>query len=200
MNLRIMLIAVAVLLVLPVAWYLTARPLALLMQGEPDSGAPIEKIGWNGTFLTINGRTFDTSILNSHQDLENVQGAQFGVDAQHRLIITVKGKSLVLGAPDGTVRNGGQPEPAFASEPGDQVTFGHKEGWYAWPNWFEMNFMTGNTAQWKRFATYKLIWKRPSGETLTLTWRFEHYNYPQDGWLDANMSGDGCGLVGASID
>ena len=199
MRWGIVAIAVAAIIAVPVIWYQTARPLALLIQGEPDSGTPLNKIGWNGTYLTINGRTYDTSVLNGQQDLENAQGTQFGVDAQHHLIITVRGQSLVLGAPDGTVSNGGEAQPAFAPAPGDRVSFGNKEGWYAWPNWFEMNFITGRVPTWKRFVTYKLIWKKASGETLTLTWRYEHYYYPSDGWLDADMSGDGCGLAGAGI-
>jgi len=200
MRWGIVAVAAVAIIAAPIAWYLTARPVALLMQGEPESGVPLNKIGWNGTYLTIDGRTFDTNVLTSGQDLQNTQGTQFGVDAQHNLIVTVRGKTSVLGSPAGAVMNGGQPEPAFAPARGDQVSFGRKEGWYAWPNWFEMNFMTGNSPQWKRFVTYRLIWKKPSGETLTLNWRFEHYYYQQNGWLDADMTGEGCGLVGASLE
>lgn len=192
-------VAAAAVVAVPVIWYQTARPLALLVQGEPDSGAPLGKLGWNGTYLTINGRTFGTDVLNARQDLQNAQHVHFGVNASHDLVIAVRGQSLILGLPEGAVMNGGLPQPAFAPAPGDRVTFERKEGWFAWPNWFEMNFMTGATPQWKRFVTYRLVWEKSSGDTLTLSWRFEHYYYPLDGWLDADMSGEGCGLVQAVI-
>jgi hypothetical protein len=136
------------------------------------------------------------------EDSHDVERLKLSVDATRRLIATDKGKSIVLGTQQGTLLQPGDPEPqpAFHAEHGDSITIARTQGWVIWPNWFETNWMTGNSPRWKRFLTYRLRWEKPSGAALELFWRFEQWYYPMDGWTAADMMGEtSCGLVDVQI-
>jgi hypothetical protein len=69
-----------------------------------------------------------------------------------------------------------------------------------WPNFFETNFMTGNSPTWKRNRYQKLVWKKPDGTKLEMLWRYEQYSYPNDGWTTAFMTRPGStGLIRIEI-
>ena len=57
----------------------------------------------------------------------------------------------------------------------------------AWPNFFEVNFMTGNSPKWKRYIYRKLTWTKPNGSKLEMLWRYEQFFYKNDGWVEAFM-------------
>ncbi|HJT46338.1 MAG TPA: hypothetical protein VJ721_08730, partial [Chthoniobacterales bacterium] len=57
----------------------------------------------------------------------------------------------------------------------------------AWPNFFEVNFMTGNSPKWKRYIYRKLNWTRSNGAKLEMLWRYEQFFYRNDGWVEAFM-------------
>lgn len=63
-----------------------------------------------------------------------------------------------------------------------------------WPNFFEMNFMTGNSPRWKRNRYQHLTWQKQNGAKLDMWWRFEQFYYVGDGWVD-NFASDP-GLTG----
>src|SRR5260370_34762874 len=47
--------------------------------------------------------------------------------------------------------------------PGDVVTISIQHSPISWPNFFEINFMTGKSPLWKRHIYQKLVWKKPAG-------------------------------------
>ncbi len=181
-----------------VAWYVGARPVALLFDGiarrELSSASP-GRIGWNGTYLLIDGHVMGLTGPGDKQAM------RLAVDAQGRLVATANGKSIVLGARSGTLSDQSETIAAFAADAGDRITFVHTQGRLIWPNWFETNYMTGQVPTWKRFHHYRLAWRKASGETLTLFWRYEDYYYPSDHrFVGADMTGpDNCGLVHVEI-
>lgn len=181
-----------------VAWYVGARPAALLFDGiarrELSSASP-SKIGWNGTYLLIDGHVMGLT------DSGDKQAMRLAVDTHGRLVATANGKSIVLGARSGTLPDQSETIAAFAADAGDHITFAHTRGRLIWPNWFEMNYMTGQVPTWKRFHHYRLAWRKASGETLTLFWRYEDYYYPSDRrFVGADMVGpDHCGLTRVEI-
>jgi hypothetical protein len=70
----------------------------------------------------------------------------------------------------------------------------------SWPTPFEFNFMTGQSPSWKRHLYYRLLWKKPSGETLNMLWRYEQYFYPGKGWVNGFMTRQGLtGLIEVTI-
>jgi hypothetical protein len=70
----------------------------------------------------------------------------------------------------------------------------------AWPNFFEVNFMTGNSPKWKRYIYRKLSWTKPTGAKLEMLWRYEQFFYQNDGWVEAFMvRPDTTGLIRVEI-
>jgi hypothetical protein len=70
----------------------------------------------------------------------------------------------------------------------------------SWPTPFEFNFMTGQSPSWKRHLYYRLLWKKASGETLRMLWRYEQYFYPGKGWVNGFMTRQGStGLIEVTI-
>lgn len=182
------------------AWYFGARNAALLADIVGTSRSlgtkTMTQIGWNGSYLVIDGQTFPV------EDSRDVRRLELSVDTAHRLIATANRGSIVLGIEHGALTLPGDPEakPAFHAERGDRITITRTQGRLSWPDWFETNWMTGNSPRWKRFVTYRLHWQKPSGASFELFWRFEQWYYPMDGWTTANMMGASfCGLVGARI-
>ncbi len=192
------LIVFAIAIAVGVAWYVGARSVALwteVFDTEDLGSKDVAQIGWNGTYLLVDSQILDLSAPG------NSQAMQLSVDAQHRLVASVGGKTIVLGAARGTMPDAQEPLPAFAVAPGDRATLSRARSRLMWPNWFETNFMTGNSPSWKRFSYFHLVVRKASGATLDLFWRFEQWYYPSDRrWLAPDMVGkDFCGLVRASL-
>jgi hypothetical protein len=188
------------------AWYVGARPVALWAYDHGASRSlgtkTISEIGWNGTYMVLNGETLDFDNSRDVPVRTGVPMMTLSVDAAHRLIASANGKSIMLGVGKGTLIQPGDPEPqpAFHGEPGDKITVARTQGRLSWPNWFETNYMTGNVAIWKRFVTIRWLWNKSSGASLEVLWRFEQYYFPQDGWVDADMMGaTDCGVVKVHI-
>jgi hypothetical protein len=194
------LIAVAIAIVGFVVWYNQARNAALLTEAlgivKPLGTKTLTEVSWNGTYSVTADRMLGLS------DSHDVDQMKLSVDASHHLVATANGKSVVIGTEQGTLMQTGDPEPqpAFHIAPEDHMTITRAQGIVIWPNWFETNFMTGQTPQWKKFITYRLHLQKRSGGALDLFWRFENYYYPQDGWLTADMLGPThCGLIEVRI-
>ena len=195
------LIALAIVVAGIVIWYSQARNAALLAESlgftKPLGTKTLTEVSWNGTYSVTDDRMLGLS------DSHDVDQMKLSVDGEHHLVASANGKSIVIGTEQGTLMQTGDPEPqpAFHIAPEDRLTITRAQGLVIWPNWFETNFMTGQTPQWKRFITYRLHLQKRSGGSLDLYWRFENYYYPQDGWLTADMTGPThCGLVAVHID
>jgi hypothetical protein len=71
---------------------------------------------------------------------------------------------------------------------GDAATLSIEHSAIAWPNFFETNYMTGNSPKWKRYIYRKLIWTKAGGAKLEMLWRYEQFYYANDGWVQAFMT------------
>ena len=71
---------------------------------------------------------------------------------------------------------------------GDTATLSIEHSAIAWPNFFEVNYMTGNSPKWKRYIYRKLSWRKASGAKLEMLWRYEQFYYTNDGWVQAFMT------------
>ncbi len=88
----------------------------------------------------------------------------------------------------------------FIPDAGDQVSVEWRASMIAWPTPFEMNFMTGRTASYRRNVYYRIVWKKASGQTLELVWRFRQGYYPPDGWTSPwGMESGWTGLIRIAI-
>lgn len=71
---------------------------------------------------------------------------------------------------------------------GDTAILSIEHSTLAWPNFFEVNYMTGNSPKWKRYIYRKLTWTRANGAKLQMLWRYEQFFYANDGWVEAFMT------------
>jgi hypothetical protein len=79
---------------------------------------------------------------------------------------------------------------------GNELSLTKERSYLAWPNFFETNFMTGNSPKWKRYTYYRLVAGKRSGARLEMDWRFVEYFYKFDGWVGADMTDPGStGLI-----
>ncbi|MGE5326410.1 MAG: hypothetical protein ACM3NO_05180, partial [Deltaproteobacteria bacterium] len=92
------------------------------------------------------------------------------------------------------------PDGALTPEPGDEVSLTVKRSFMSWPTPFEMNFMTGHSPSWKRHVYYHLRWKKRSGASLEMAWRYEQWYYGSLGWSNGMMASPGTGVIACKID
>ncbi len=71
---------------------------------------------------------------------------------------------------------------------GDVAKISIEHSAIAWPNFFEVNYMTGNSPKWKRYIYRKLTWTKANGAKLEMLWRYEQFFYANDGWIEAFMT------------
>jgi hypothetical protein len=83
---------------------------------------------------------------------------------------------------------------------GDDTSIEIRRSILNWPTPFEVNFMTGHSPSWKRHLYYRARWKKSSGATLEMLWRYEQYFYPGNGWGSGFMTREGStGLIRVDI-
>ena len=74
---------------------------------------------------------------------------------------------------------------------GDDAFLAVRRSVLSWPTPLDFNFMTGRSPSWKRHVYYQLRWKKSSGATLKMLWRYEQYFYPGNGWGSGFMTREG---------
>ena len=82
----------------------------------------------------------------------------------------------------------------------DQAFLATRRSVLSWPTPFELNFMTGQSPSWKRHIYYEVHWKKASGVTLAMLWRYEQFFYPRSGWGAGFMTREGStGLIRVKV-
>lgn len=100
--------------------------------------------------------------------------------------ITIGGHPMTLGGPD--YQRIPLPD-GFDTPPGegDELSFRRERSVLSWPTPLQFNFMTGHSPSWKRNVYFRLHWKRRSGKSLELLWRYEQWFYSSlGGWGSAD--------------
>jgi len=88
---------------------------------------------------------------------------------------------------------------------GDDAFIAIRRSILSWPTPFEVSFMTGHSPSWKRHLYYELRWKKTTGATLDMIWRYEQFFYgqqliPGNGWGSGFMTHEGStGLIQLDI-
>ncbi len=183
-----LLLALACAVAIGLAWLVCARPISMLLDRfhrTEMSSRPITGLQIDGDMLRIGDTPFELkgdqlSLRSSIDD----GGRWTAHDSGNRITVGEKAGSL------------GEVGPA----PGETAQFQIDRSVLSWPTPLEFNFMTGVSPSWKRHLYYRLIWCRPSGEKLELTWRYEQWFYPGIGWTSGFMTRAGTtGLVRVTI-
>ena len=124
-----------------------------------------------------------------------------GTTKDNQLGLATGGKVFAFGPPRSEAENLSTVPPA-----GDDASIEIRRSVLSWPTPFEVNFMTGHSPSWKRHLYYKLRWKKTTGATLDMIWRYEQFFYGQQlipgngGWGSGFMTREGStGLIQVTI-
>ncbi len=118
-----------------------------------------------------------------------------GSTKDDQLALAAGGKVFAFGPPRSEGENLTAVPPG-----GDEAFITIRRSTLSWPTPLDFNFMTGQSPSWKRHVYYQLHWKKPSGATLEMLWRYEQYFYPANGWGSGYMTKEeSTGLVEVSI-
>jgi hypothetical protein len=196
---RKFLITLAILVVCIIAilatWILGGRQISLFIDRyktiETES-APINSITYEGSGTGGILRVNDLAL-----SLNDTSGSspRIGSTKDGQLALAAGGKVFAFGPPRSEAENLAAVPPAD-----DQAFITIRRSALSWPTPFDMNLMTGQSPSWKRHVYYELRWRKPSGGTLKMFWRYEQYFYPGTGWGSGFMIHEGAtGLVEVDI-
>ncbi|OLD85931.1 MAG: hypothetical protein DMF36_09230 [Verrucomicrobia bacterium] len=131
----------------------------------------------------------------------NGPSPNIGTTKNGQLGLADGGKVFAFGPPRSEAENLSTVPPA-----GDDASIEIRRSVLNWPTPFEVNFMTGHSPSWKRHLYYKLRWKKTTGATLDMIWRYEQFFYGQrlilgnGGWGSGFMTREGStGLIQVTI-
>ena len=191
------LIALLIIAVLATIWLWRGRDLVTFadqFKTIQTSSRPIDTISYdgNGTGGTLRVADMDLTL---DETPSSGQKPNVGTTKDGQLALSFHEKVFPFGAALS------QTDKLAANVPsGDTATILIERSALAWPNFFAVNFMTGNSPKWKRYTYRKLTWNKPNGAKLEMLWRYEQYFYRNDGWVEALMTRPGVtGLIRVEI-
>ena len=194
---RKVLVLLLLLIALAALWLWQGRALSILADRfhvVATSSRPIKTLVYEGNGT---GGTLSTEDLVLRLNEIAMEGAQpnIGTTKDNQLALSLEGKVFPFGHVQGDLGK------FTVTTPTDDVaTFTIEHSSLAWPNFFEVNFMTGNSPKWKRNIFQRITWKKPSGAKLEMLWRYEQYFYRNNGWSEALMTRPGeTGLIRVEI-
>jgi hypothetical protein len=184
---RKLLIALLIIIVLAGLWLWRGREFSMLSDQfyvVETSSRPIKNVSYEGSGT---GGLFHVDDLTLSLNEVQLGGAypSVGTTKDNQLALSFNGKVFAFGP-----ASGGD-NLAASVPPDDLASVSIQHSALPWPNFFEINFMTGNSPKWKRHTYQKLSWKKPTGAKLEMLWRYEQYFYSQDHWVDALMTRPG---------
>ena len=148
------------------------------------ASVPIHSVSYEGSgtggWLTVNDVHLGLDDKNPNIALS------IGSTKDNQFALASGGKVFALGPLKSTTENGGD-YLAVVPQAADEAFLVTRRSALSWPTPFDFNFMTGHSPSWKRHMYYELRWKKPSGATLDVIWRYEQPFYgqqlvPGDGW------------------
>ena len=194
---RKILIALLLVIAFGALWLWRGRDLSMLIDRFKlieTSSRPIKTIAYEGkgTGGILHVEDLDLSL--NEVELGTAQPS-IGTTKDDQLALSFGGKVFPFGP-----TQSGTESLVTVTPSGDVATISIQHSPISWPNFFEINFMTGKSPQWKRHIYQKLVWKKPAGAKLEMLWRYEQYFYPEDRWTNAFMTREGAtGLIRIDI-
>src|SRR4029077_7350088 len=125
----------------------------------------------------------------------NAPSPNIGTTKNDQLALANGGKVFAFGPARSEAGN-----LAVVPSTGDDASVKIRRSILSWPTPFEVNFMRGHSPSWKRHLYYRVLWKKSSGATLEMLWRYEQYFYSGNGWASGFMTRQGStGLIRVEI-
>jgi hypothetical protein len=198
-KMRKIVITLAVLIAVVIAflatWIFYGHQISLLLDrfGTIEmTSARINSIAYqgNGTGGILHVNDLELSLND-----RNGPAPSIGTTKNDQLAVADRGKVFAFGPVRTEAENLASVPPA-----GDDASIEIRRSILNWPTPFEVNFMTGHSPSWKRHLYDRVRWKKPSGATLEMLWRYEQYFYPGNGWASGFMTRQGStGLIQLDI-
>lgn len=171
-------------IVLGVIWIGTGRYLTMLVDRVVTFGVATTRVAsveYDGAGFRIGERSLDFGALNNQRfDLALCS------DPSNHVVLSTGGHGFILGPRTNPVDPSGRPDIAFIPDAHDEASLTTTRSLLSWPTPFDINFMM-RTPWWKHYVYYRLVWKKPSGAELTMSWRYEQDYYAGSGWSDPAM-------------
>jgi hypothetical protein len=188
-------VLIAVVIVFLATWIFYGRQVSLLLDpiGTIEMrSARINSIAYQGNGT---GGILHVNDLGLSLNDRNGPAPSIGTTKNDQLALADRGKVFAFGPVPTEAGDLATVPPA-----GDDASIEIRRSILNWPTPFEVNFMTGHSPSWKRHLYYRMRWKKPSGATLEMLWRYEQYFYPGNGWASGFMTREGStGLIRADI-
>lgn len=188
-------VLIAVVIAFLATWIFYGHQISLLLDrfGTIEmTSARVNSIAYqgNGTGGILHVNDLELSLND-----RNGPGPSIGTTKNDQLAVADRGKVFAFGPVRTEAENLASVPPA-----GDDASIEIRRSILNWPTPFEVNFMTGHSPSWKRHLYYRVRWKKPSGATLEMLWRYEQYFYPGNGWASGFMTRQGStGLIQLDI-
>jgi hypothetical protein len=194
-------IVIALVVAISIAWIFGGRQISLCLDrfGTIETvTAPITSVAYEGSgtggILHLNdlGLSLNTSDAGS-------PSPHIGTTKDEQLALSFSGKIFAFGPTHPASENDGD-SLAAAPQAGDDASVSIRRSLLSWPTPLDFNFMTGQSPSWKRHLYYRLLWRKQTGAKLEMTWRYEQYFYPGNGWASGMMTReDETGLIRVNI-
>jgi hypothetical protein len=193
---RKILIFLFLVLALVVLWLWRGRDLSILLDRGyriETTSHPIKNISYEGSGTGGVLHVGDVALSLNAVELGGAKPS-IGTTKDNQLAFSFNGKVF----PFGPLLGGDN--LAAGVLPDDAAVLSIEHSLLAWPNFFEVNYMTGNSPKWKRNVYQSLIWKKSNGVKLEMIWRYEQFFYENNGWSEALMTRPGAsGLIRVEI-
>jgi hypothetical protein len=188
-------VLIAVVIVFLATWIFYGHQISLLLDrvGTIEmTSARINSIAYqgNGTGGILHVNDLELSLND-----RNGPAPSIGTTKNDQLALAERGKVFAFGPVRTEAENLATVPPA-----GDDASIEIRRSILNWPTPFEDNFMTGHSPSWKRHLYYRMRWKKPSGASLEMLWRYEQFFYSGNGWASGFMTHEGStGLIRVEI-
>jgi hypothetical protein len=188
-------VLIAVVIVFLATWIFYGHQISLLLDrfGTIEmTSARINSIAYqgNGTGGILHVNDFELGLND-----RNGPAPSIGTTKNDQLALADRGKVFAFGPVRTEAENLATVPPA-----GDDASIEIRRSILNWPTPFEVNFMTGHSPSWKRHLYYRVRWKKSSGASLEMLWRYEQFFYPGKGWTSGFMTREGStGLIRVDI-
>ena len=163
-----------------IAWLYAGRVLTLAVDRVipfPVRSLAVSPLSYHGSEFVVGGKGLTITMLN-HENAD----LKVATDMQNHAVLSMGRNAFVLGPLTNPVNPKGPLIVDFVADAGDQVRLTAHESLLAWPNPFEINWLGGSVARWKKYVYYRLVWTKPSGARLEMRWRYERDYYKRTGW------------------
>ena len=188
-------VLIAVVIVFLATWIFYGHQISLFLDrfGTIEmTSARINSIAYQGNGT---GGIFHVNDLELSLNDRNGPAPSIGTTKNDQLALADRGKVFAFGPVRTEAENLATVPPA-----GDDASIEIRRSILNWPTPFEVNFMTGHSPSWKRHLYYRVRWKKSSGASLEMLWRYEQFFYPGNGWTSGFMTRKGStGLIRVDI-